>query len=72
MSGSPDSVCHSGIKFMRAVRRAQIQKLVEVQCEGGGQGVVPGLPAGSQHPELAQHVDSEPEPDLRLLSQRQR
>ncbi len=29
------------------------------------QGVVPELPAGSQCPELAQHVDTEPVPDLK-------
>lgn len=48
------SVCHSGIKFTRAMRRAQAEKLVEVQCEKGAQGeeqgVVPELPAGSQCP----------------------
>lgn len=32
------SVCHSGIKFMRAMRRAQTQKLVAVQCEKGAEG----------------------------------
>lgn len=74
------SVCHSGIKFMRAMRMAQAEKLVEVQCENGGteerrrQGVVPELPAGSQCPELAQHVDTEPVPDLKppFFSQRER
>lgn len=64
------SVCHSGIEFMRALRRAQTEKLVEVQCEDGAQGkkegVAAGLPVGSQFPELAQHVDTEPMPDLRL------
>lgn len=64
------SVCHSGIEFMRALRRAQTEKLVEVQCEDGAQGkkkgVATGLPVGSQFPELAQHVDTEPMPDLRL------
>lgn len=63
------SVCHSGIKFMRAMRRAQTDKLVEVQCEKGAlgeeKGVAPELPAGSQCPELAQHVDTEPGPDLK-------
>lgn len=48
---------------------AQTQKLVEVQCEKGARGeetgVVPGLPAGSQCPELAQHVDTELVPDLK-------
>lgn len=29
-------LCNSGIKLMRAMRRAQTQKLVEVQCEKGG------------------------------------
>lgn len=29
-------------------------------------GVVPGLPVGLQCPELAQHVDTEPAPDLKL------
>lgn len=37
--------------------------------EGGAQGeekgVVPELPAGSQCPELAQHVDTQPVPDLK-------
>lgn len=63
------SVCHSGIKFTKATRRTQTLKLAEVQCEKGARGeetgVVPGLPAGSQHPELAQHVDTEPPPDLK-------
>lgn len=63
------AVCHSGIKFMRAMRRAQTEKLVELQCENGAQGeekgVVSELPAGSQCPELAQHVDAEPVPDLK-------
>lgn len=64
------TVCHSGIKFMRAMRRAQTEKLVEVECEKGGnrgeeKGVVPELPAGSQCPELARRVDTEPVPDLK-------
>lgn len=33
---SDHSVCHSGIKFRRAVRRVQAETLVEVQCEKGG------------------------------------
>ncbi len=41
--------------------------------KGGAQaeekGVVPELPAGSQCPELAQHVDTEPVPDLKPPSQ---
>lgn len=51
------------------MRRAQTDKLVEVQCEKGAlgeeKGVAPELPAGSQCPELAQHVDTEPGPDLK-------
>jgi len=52
------------------MRGAQTEKLVEVQREdraqGREKGVVAGLPAGSQCPELAQHVDTEPVPDLKL------
>lgn len=55
---------------MRVMRRAQTEKLVEVQCEKGAleeeeKGVASELPAGSLCPELAQHVDSEPGPDLK-------
>ena len=32
---------------------------------GEEKGVVPELPAGSQRPALARHVDTEPGPDLR-------
>lgn len=67
---SDHSVSHSGIKFRRAVRRVQAETLVQVQCEKKGprgeeKGVVPELPAGSQLPELARHVDTEPGPDLK-------
>lgn len=59
---------------LSVMRRAQTQKLLEVQCEKGARGeqtgVVPGLPAGSQCPELAQHVDTEPEPDLKPKGKR--
>lgn len=33
---SDRSICHSGIKFRRAVRRVQVERLVEVQCEKEG------------------------------------
>lgn len=33
---SDRSVCHSGIKFRRAVRRVQAESLVEFQCEKEG------------------------------------
>lgn len=41
----------------------QTETLVEAQCE---EGCGAELPAGSQRPELAQHVDAELEPDLKL------
>lgn len=30
------SVCHSGIKFMNAVRRSQTEELLEARCEEEG------------------------------------
>lgn len=70
------SVCHSGIKFLRAMRRAQTEEdgrdSVWKGAKAEEKGVVPGLPADSLCPELAQHVDSKPLPDLKLPFQPER
>ncbi|KAK5915317.1 hypothetical protein CesoFtcFv8_000919 [Champsocephalus esox] len=36
-------LCHSGITFMRGMRRVQTEELVEVQCEKGAQGAEQGV-----------------------------